>query len=223
MTLSQSLSQNEPLAIIHHELQPTVTLSQSPSQNEPLANIRQELQTSVTPSESPTQNEPLAIIHQGLEPSDLVNWTSAVLHDPAPVPPRHTMVTRSQDGSIKPNPKFTSPDFLYSAELIPHEPKTIKSALKHPGWLSAMQEELSALHANGTWELVPRTPTMNFVGCKWVYKTKLHGDGSLECLKARLVAKGYTQVPGVDFSKTFSPVIKLASIRLILSIALARN
>lgn len=64
---------------------------------------------------------------------------------------------------------------------------------------------------------------MNVVGCKWVYRTKLRVDGSLERLKARLVAKGFNQVEGVDFSETFSPVVKQASIWVILTIALTHN
>ena len=64
---------------------------------------------------------------------------------------------------------------------------------------------------------------MNVVGCKWVYKAKLNLDGSLERLKARLVAKGFNQVDGVDFSETFSPVVKLASIRLSLTIAIVKG
>ncbi|KAK3037795.1 hypothetical protein RJ639_030714 [Escallonia herrerae] len=64
---------------------------------------------------------------------------------------------------------------------------------------------------------------MNVVGCKWVNKTKLWQNGSLERLKARLVAKGFKQIPGVDFLETFSPVIKPATIRIVLTIALARN
>lgn len=82
-----------------------------------------------------------------------------------------------------------------------------------------MQEEHIALAANNTWTLVPRQPNMNLVGCKWVYKAKIQPDGSLECLKARLVAKGFNQIDDIDFSETFSLVIRLASIRVVLTIA----
>ena len=64
---------------------------------------------------------------------------------------------------------------------------------------------------------------MNVIGCKWVYKAKLLVDGSLECLKARLVAKGFNQVDGIDFSETFSPVIELASICLVLTVAIVKG
>ena len=86
-----------------------------------------------------------------------------------------------------------------------------------------MDEELAALHANHTWSLVPHQSNMNVIGCKWVYKAKLKPDGSLDRLKARLVAKGFSQVDGIDFSETFSPVIKPANIRLVLTIAVVKG
>ena len=64
---------------------------------------------------------------------------------------------------------------------------------------------------------------MNVIGSKWVYKAKLKVDGTLERLKARLVAKGFNQVDGLDFSKTFSPVVKPATIRVVLTLATIKN
>jgi hypothetical protein len=86
-----------------------------------------------------------------------------------------------------------------------------------------MEEELEALHRNQTWELVPRTPVMHVIGSKWVLKTKLKPDGSLDRLKARLVAKGYHQVDGLDYTETYSPFIKPGTIRMVLSIALVNK
>lgn len=61
---------------------------------------------------------------------------------------------------------------------------------------------------------------MHVIGCQWVYKTQLKTDGTIECLKGRLIAKGFHQVDGVDFSETFSLVVKPRSVHLVLSLAL---
>ena len=58
----------------------------------------------------------------------------------------------------------------------------------------------------GTW--VPNTDVPRVVQCKWVFRTKFKADGSLDKYKARLVAKGFQQTTGMEFSETFSPVVK---------------
>ncbi|XP_075076631.1 uncharacterized protein LOC107793242 [Nicotiana tabacum] len=98
-------------------------------------------------------------------------------------------------------------------------PKTVREALSHPGWNDAMIEEMMALDENGTWELADLPTNKKAIGYKWVFAVKFNSDRTVACLKARLVAKGYAQTYGVDYLDTFSPVAKLASVRLFISMA----
>lgn len=63
----------------------------------------------------------------------------------------------------------------------------------------------------------------NVVDCKWVYKVKRDQTGAITRYKARLVAKGFNQQPDIDYSETFSPVVKSTTIRVVLSLAVTRN
>jgi hypothetical protein len=90
------------------------------------------------------------------------------------------------------------------------EPRDYKEALRIPHWCAAMETKFSALQANGTWKRVPPVPGVNLIDSKWVFKVKLHADGSIEHYKARLVAKGFKQRYGLDYDETFSLVVKPA-------------
>lgn len=103
------------------------------------------------------------------------------------------------------------------------EPQTFKEAIGVPEWCEAMHLELAALEANQTWDVVPLPSHKKTVGCKWLYKVKYHGDGSIDHYKARLVAKGFTQTHNMDYFKTFAPVAKMTSFRLLLAIAAMHN
>jgi hypothetical protein len=86
-----------------------------------------------------------------------------------------------------------------------------------------MQEEYKSLLKKQTWDLVPLPSGRKLVRCRWVYRTKSVVDGQIDRYKSRLVAKGFQQVHGIDYDETFAPVVKMDSIRLALSIAVAKG
>ena len=122
-------------------------------------------------------------------------------------------------------------DYVFSAEHdhvildgiedLNDDPQSLTEAQSRsdwPLWQEAMDQELAALDRAGTWRTVERLPDMNVVGCKWVFRIKRRADGSIDRYKARLVARGFTQVYGLDYYQTYSPVARLTSIRLLLAI-----
>lgn len=142
---------------------------------------------------------------------------------PAPAPAARP-TTRSQHGITRPK-QYTDGTVRWCmhSTLSADEPHSVGEALKSPQWSHAMENEHQALLRNGTWHLVPRPKGKNVIGCKWVYKVKRKADGSIERYKARLVAKGYKQRYGIDYEDTFSPVVKAATIRLVLSVAVSKG
>jgi hypothetical protein len=81
-----------------------------------------------------------------------------------------------------------------------------------------MDNEIQALKKNDTWDLVPNPINHNAVGCRGIFKTKLYVNGSIERHKAHLVANGFSHIHGLDFEDTFSPMVRPATVRIILSI-----
>ena len=127
----------------------------------------------------------------------------------------HPMITRAKAGIFKPKAFLTSHNNL--------EPSSINETLVDPKWQAAIQLEYDALIQNKTLSLVPMDPTHKLVGCKWVFRTKYNPDGSVSKYKARLVAKGFHQTAGVDYSETYSPVVKSSTVRVILSLAVIQG
>ena len=106
--------------------------------------------------------------------------------------------------------------------LVDNTPTSIAEAFASPDaddWKEAIHNEMDTILSNGTWELSERPYGFKPVGCKWVFKKKLRPDGTIEKYKARLVAKGYTQREGEDYFDTYSPVARLTTIRVLLSLA----
>jgi hypothetical protein len=103
-----------------------------------------------------------------------------------------------------------------------HEPKRVDEALDDLDWVISMQEELNNFTRNQVWELVERPKNHNVIGTEWFYRNKENEDGIVVKNKSRLVVQGYTQVEGLDFDETFSPVARREAIRILLAYACSR-
>ena len=128
------------------------------------------------------------------------------------------MVTRSKNGISKKKILHTTttkpkPNYLQT------EPPSLTIASKIPEWTAVMQDEFDALQCQNSWSLVSLPAGQNIIGCRWAYKLKRNSNGLISHYKARLVAKGFHQQLGLDFNETFSLVVKLPTVQIILSLA----
>src|SRR4051812_4087054 len=82
-----------------------------------------------------------------------------------------------------------------------------------------MKSEIGFMYENQVWNLVDLPDGQKAVENKWIFKKKTDADGNVTIYKARLIAKGFRQIQGVDYDDTFSPVVKLKSVRILLAIA----
>lgn len=102
-------------------------------------------------------------------------------------------------------------------------PKTVKEAFDSAQaykWKNAMELEMKSLRENETWELTKLPRETKTIKCKWIFSTKTDEMGNILRFKARLVARGFSQEYGIDYTETFSPVVKYTIIRFV---AVARN
>ena len=101
------------------------------------------------------------------------------------------------------------------------KPKIINEALSSPKakeWIKTMEEEMESMNDNQVRDLVDLPSGRKSIGNKWILKIKYKADGLIKRYKARLITKGYTQEEGIDYEDTFSSVVRITSIRLILAI-----
>lgn len=162
-------------------------------------------------------SNPAASPDDGSGDSDHENSSSDSPHTPAT-----SGSESSSSGSESSHKKFRSLKDIYETSqfaLSIMEPRTYEEANKTKEWRNAMEEELEALKKNQTWSLVNLPSRKRAIALKWVFKTKLKADGTIQKYKARIVAKGYTQEYGVDFEDTFSPVARFETIQVIMSLA----
>ncbi|XP_071727546.1 uncharacterized protein [Rutidosis leptorrhynchoides] len=116
--------------------------------------------------------------------------------------------------------KLGSENYCFVTSLTKgHEPKSFKEACIDQNCVNTMNDEMEALNRNNTWILTELPKDRKPIGSKWVYRIKYKSTGEIDRYKARLVAKCFNQREGIDFDETFSPVVKMVTVRLILSIA----
>jgi hypothetical protein len=107
---------------------------------------------------------------------------------------------------------------------VTHSPDspTISSTLASTNkdkWVEAIDKEVSALEAAGTWTMVPHQPGMNILRSHLVLKAKRDTADAIIKYKARLVAGGDAQLHGLDFDQSYAYVADSIFVRVILSIA----
>jgi len=145
---------------------------------------------------------------------------------PIPKPPLPIEEPRPIYDEIVVEPPPALQVFSSYSTLPDGDPPTYADALRRPDaqkWINAMIEEIDALQAMDTWELCCLPRGRKCIGVKWVYKQKRDGNNFLLRYKARLVAKGYSQIAGIDYDKTFAPVVRIESVRCLLAFAAFYN
>jgi hypothetical protein len=105
------------------------------------------------------------------------------------------------------------------SHIIDSEPSCYEEASSQPIWRDAMMEEYQSIMKNDVWDIVPRPEGKSVVTSKWIYKIKHTTDRSIEKHKEIFVARGFSQVEGIDYEETFSPIARYTSIQMIISLA----
>ncbi|KAM1968538.1 hypothetical protein FF1_044121 [Malus domestica] len=166
----------------------------------------------------PNQDVPDHEIANQEEPSQEEQIQDEPNQGEPPAPQENENQVRRSNRSRRPSTKYSSSEYIMLTNY--GEPKTYEEARVHNDsdkWMKAMESEMDSLSKNDTYELVELPKGRKVLKKKWVFKLKR--DDNMTRYKARLVVKGFGQKKGLDFDEIFSPVVKMTSIRVILSMA----
>jgi hypothetical protein len=177
---------------------------------------------STAQSTSPVQNDPVSTELADLSDSSVAQQVG---EDPQPEEP--TEQQAPQNPTPMPAPRRSArphvPNRKYMNFLLltdGGEPECYDEACQvedSSKWELAMKDEMKSLISNNTWELAELPVGKKALHNKWVYRVKEEHNGSKRH-KARLVVKGFQQKEGIDYTDIFSPVVRLNTIRSVLSI-----
>ncbi|CAI7900905.1 unnamed protein product [Closterium sp. NIES-54] len=104
-------------------------------------------------------------------------------------------------------------------------PRSYAEAIEGPyssQWQAAMDAEMASWKSTGTYVDEVPPPGANIVSGMWIFRVK-RPPGSPPVFKARYVARGFSQRQGVDYFQTFSPPLKMTTLRVLLHVAAHRD
>uniref|UniRef100_A0AAV1V300 Integrase catalytic domain-containing protein n=1 Tax=Peronospora matthiolae TaxID=2874970 RepID=A0AAV1V300_9STRA len=142
--------------------------------------------------------------------------------------PENNSSRQEEDEETKDSGDSTPPVFwrasanAVEAAVDLSEPSTFEAAVSGPDqvhWRKAIHAELESMRLCGVFRAAKLPNGQRAIGTKWVFKIKRKADGSIEKYKARLVAKGFRQKYGIDYTETFSPVVKYVTLRMVIAIS----
>lgn len=132
--------------------------------------------------------------------------------------------TSSSAGSSAPKCNRLLTDLYEEADKLfllkdSEKPSTFTEASMKSEWMDAMKFELISIEQNKTWSLLDLPKDRSPIRLKWIFKVKKDPNGKIIKHKARLVARGFVQKHGTDYDKDFTPVARIETIHMILSLA----
>uniref|UniRef100_A0AAV1V9L0 Reverse transcriptase Ty1/copia-type domain-containing protein n=1 Tax=Peronospora matthiolae TaxID=2874970 RepID=A0AAV1V9L0_9STRA len=142
--------------------------------------------------------------------------------------PENNSSRQEEDEETKDSGDSTPPVFwrasanAVEAAVDLSEPSTFEAAVSGPDqvhWRKAIHAELESMRLRGVFRAAKLPNGQRAIGTKWVFKIKRKADGSIEKYNARLVAKGFRQKYGIDYTETFSPVVKYVTLRMVIAIS----
>lgn len=240
---------NPPPQVNEDESDEEVPLQQAKKRKEPTTSP--EIREFASSPDSETVVDGMRFRESSSEPTTTDTTTTNIITTANPTPPVSTTAkittsnqssissseirrsTRSRPPSLKciENASIASEEdentedleFAFNLGMPTSPPSSPQEALQDPEWKKAMETEIQALQKNKTWILVKPPPGRLLVDCKWIFKSKEDEKGNEVKKKARLVARGFSQKYGIDYEETYSPVMKMSTLRLLLAIACTKS